>query len=425
MQNLFLCPSVFILVFLRKHDIIKEKIPVYTEGLMNKEMYSAFSSCFSHPATHLFSAPGRTELSGNHTDHQHGCVLAAAVDLDTVAAVALNGLNVIRVQSEGYPLCQIDLNDLSVHDEEKNTTAALIRGVAARFAQLGAQVQGFDAYVTSTVLPGSGLSSSAAFEVLLGTIINHLFFDAKATAVEVAQIGQYAENVYFGKPCGLMDQTASSVGSIITIDFQDPANPIVEKLDFADNGYAICILDSGADHADLTDEYADIPQEMKAVAAYFGKDVLRDVDEADFYAKLAAVRESCGDRAVLRTIHFFEENRRIQKQVCALKNNDFEEFLQYVRESGRSSQLYLQNITPAGRTDRQEMAVTLALAEKLLGGRGACRVHGGGFAGTALAFVPRDMLDTFCAAMEAILGKGACHVLNIREQGGVLLEVRK
>ena len=390
---------------------------------MYENMKSAFSAQFSHNATHLFSAPGRTELSGNHTDHQHGCVLAAAVDMETVAAVALNDSDIIRVQSEGYPLCQIDLKDLSVQESEKNTTASLIRGVAARFVQMGADVKGFDAYATSTVLPGSGLSSSAAFEVLVGTIINHLFYEAKATAVEVAQIGQYAENVYFGKPCGLMDQTASSVGSIITIDFKDPAHPIVERMGWENDNYAICILDSGADHADLTDEYAAIPKEMKAVAACFGKEVLRDVDEMEFYTKLAEVRAACGDRAIQRAMHFFEENRRVQLQVRALKNDNFDAFLQYVRDSGRSSQLYLQNITPAGQIAHQEMALTLAVAERLLGERGACRVHGGGFAGTALAFVPKDMLDEFCTGMEAVLGEGACHVLNIREKGGVLLEV--
>ena len=401
--------------------MMKEKT---LEGLlMYENMKSAFSAQFGHSATHMFSAPGRTEISGNHTDHQHGCVLAAAVNMDTVAAVALNNSNIIRVQSEGYPLCQIDLTDLAVQESEKNSTASLIRGVAARFAQLGATLAGFDAYVTSTVLPGSGLSSSAAFEVLLGTIINHLFYGAKATAVEVAQIGQYAENVYFGKPCGLMDQTASSVGSIITIDFKDPSTPIVERMDFDDNGYAICILDSGADHAALTDEFASIPREMKSVAACFGKEVLRDVDELEFYKKLAEVRTACGDRAVMRAMHFFEENARVQKQVKALKNGDFATFLQGVRDSGRSSQLYLQNITPTGQTAHQEMALTLALAERLLGDRGAVRVHGGGFAGTALAFVPKDMLDTFRAGMEAVLGEGACHVLSIQEKGGVLLEV--
>lgn len=348
---------------------------------MYETLKEAFCGRFSREAEYIFSAPGRTELSGNHTDHQHGCVLAAAVTLDTRAAVAKNADRRIRIQSEGYPLCEIALDDLTVRPEEINTTAALVRGVAARFQQLGCEVGGFDAYVTSTVLPGSGLSSSAAFEVLTGTIINHLFFAEKATPVEIAQIGQYAENVYFGKPCGLMDQTASSVGNIITIDFADPEHPAVERLDFdfASCGYSLCILDSGADHAELTDEYAAIPREMKQVAAVFGKNVLREVEESEFYARIAEARKACGDRAVLRAIHFFEENRRVLLQVRALQNDNFNAFLHYVTESGRSSQLYLQNVTPLGASAHQDMAFTLVLAEKLLDGHGACRVLRGGF----------------------------------------------
>ncbi len=394
---------------------------------MYETLKEAFCGRFSREAEYIFSAPGRTELSGNHTDHQHGCVLAAAVTLDTRAAVAKNADRRIRIQSEGYPLCEIALDDLTVRPEEINTTAALVRGVAARFQQLGCEVGGFDAYVTSTVLPGSGLSSSAAFEVLTGTIINHLFFAEKATPVEIAQIGQYAENVYFGKPCGLMDQTASSVGNIITIDFADPEHPAVERLDFdfASCGYSLCILDSGADHAELTDEYAAIPHEMKQVAAVFGKNVLREVEESEFYARIAEARKACGDRAVLRAIHFFEENRRVLLQVRALQNDNFNAFLHYVTESGRSSQLYLQNVTPLGASAHQDMAFTLALAEKLLDGHGACRVHGGGFAGTALAFVPKERLQQFREGFEAVMGEGSCHVLAIRAEGGVLLEACK
>ena len=394
---------------------------------MYETLKEAFCGRFSREAEYIFSAPGRTELSGNHTDHQHGCVLAAAVTLDTRAAVAKNADRRIHIQSEGYPLCEIALDDLTVRPEEINTTAALVRGVAARFQQLGCEVGGFDAYVTSTVLPGSGLSSSAAFEVLTGTIINHLFFAEKATPVEIAQIGQYAENVYFGKPCGLMDQTASSVGNIITIDFADPEHPAVERLDFdfASCGYSLCILDSGADHAELTDEYAAIPREMKQVAAVFGKNVLREVEESEFYARIAEARKACGDRAVLRAIHFFEENRRVLLQVRALQNDNFNAFLHYVTESGRSSQLYLQNVTPLGASAHQDMAFTLALAEKLLDGHGATRVHGGGFAGTALAFVPKERLQQFRECFEAVMGEGSCHVLAIRAEGGVLLEACK
>ena len=384
-----------------------------------------FEKTFGEKATYVFSAPGRTELSGNHTDHQHGCVLAAAVNLEMLAWVKPNDSTIIRVMSEGYPMSVIDVTDLEIKEAEKNTTNALIRGVAAKFIQMGCEVKGFDAYVTSTVLPGSGLSSSAAYETLIGTIINHLYYGAKATAVEVAQIGQWAENVYFGKPCGLMDQTASSVGSVIGIDFADNANPIVEKidLDLTANGYALCIIDSGADHADLTDEYAAITVELKNVCRIFGKEFLREVDEAEFYANIAKVREVAGDRATLRAMHVFAENKRVEAQKAALRANDFDTFLKYVTESGLSSWRFLQNVTPAGRTAHQEVAFALALAEKLLAGtKGVCRVHGGGFAGTIQAFVPLEILDTFKAETEKVLGEGKCHVLSVRAEGGVLVK---
>ncbi len=369
----------------------------------------------------VFSAPGRTEISGNHTDHQHGCVLAAAVNLETVADVTVNGSDLIRVCSEGYGPVEIDVKDLSAREAEKNTTAALIRGVAAAFVQRGARLRGFDAAVRSTVLPGSGLSSSAAFEVLMGTILNALFFDKRLSAVEIAQIGQYAENVYFGKPSGLMDQTASSVGGMVFIDFADPAAPVVERLDFdfSAAGHALCIIDSGADHANLTHEYAAIPMEMKAVARYFGTEVLREVDETAFLAALPDLRKTLPDRAILRAVHFFQENRRVQAQAQALREGDFQRFLQLTLESGRSSWMYLQDITPIGETQHQAMAVALALCDTLLQGRGAFRVHGGGFAGTVQAFVPNDMLERFRTGMDAALGQGSCHVLSIRPEGGI------
>ena len=384
-----------------------------------------FEKIFGEKATYVFSAPGRTELSGNHTDHQHGQVLAAAVNLEMLAWVKPNDSTIIRVMSEGYPMSVIDVSDLEIKEEEKNTTNALIRGVAAKFIQMGCEVKGFDAYVTSTVLPGSGLSSSAAYETLIGTIINHLYYGAKATAVEVAQIGQWAENVYFGKPCGLMDQTASSVGSVIGIDFADNANPIVEKidLDLTANGYALCIIDSGADHADLTDEYAAITVELKNVCRIFGKEFLRDVDEDEFYANIANVRQVAGDRATLRAMHVFAENKRVEAQKAALRANDFDTFLKYVTESGLSSWRFLQNVTPKGRDEYQEVAFALALSEKLLAGtKGVCRVHGGGFAGTIQAFVPLEILDTFKTEIEKVLGEGKCHVLSVRAEGGVLVE---
>ena len=373
--------------------------------------------------TYHFSAPGRTEIGGNHTDHQHGCVLAAAVDMETTAEVTLTGTNIIRVDSEGYKPVEIDLNDLEARESEKNTTAALIRGVAAAFARRGYKLGGFEAKVRSTVLPGSGLSSSAAFEVLIGRILNGLFAGGAVSAIEIAQIGQYAENVYYGKPSGLMDQMASSVGNIITIDFADPAHPDVEPVavDFSKAGLALCILDSCADHADLTDEYAAVPAECRAVAAVCGGEVLRDVPFETFLAKLPECRKQCGDRAVLRAFHIYADNDRVAKQVAALREGDFDTFLRLVNESGHSSWEYLQNVIPAGYKEHQEMGVTIAAAKHYLNGKGAVRVHGGGFAGTAQAFVPVEMLADFKAHMEAILGEGRCHVLNIRPEGGAVL----
>ena len=382
---------------------------------------SGFAAAFGGTPTRYFSAPGRTEIGGNHTDHQRGRVLAGAVNLDTVAAVRPNGTTVIRILSEGYPQCEVDVTDLIPKAEEINTTMALIRGVAARFTQLGCKVEGFDAYVTSTVLPGSGLSSSAAYEVLIGTIINHLFFDGKVSQPEIAMIGQYAENVYFGKPCGLMDQMASAVGSMVTIDFYDKENPVIEKVDFdfAACNHALCIIDSRASHADLTDEYAAITLELKDICGYFGKDVLTQIDENDFIAAIPALREKFGDRAVLRAYHFYKENARVPKQVEALKNGDFDTFLRLIKESGYSSYMYLQNVIPAGYREHQDVALSLSLCELYLGGRGAYRVHGGGFAGTVQAFVPMDILETFRKGIDAVLGVGACHVLSIRPHGGV------
>ena len=391
------------------------------DPLRKKVLDAGFAAAFKGEPTRYFSAPGRTEIGGNHTDHQRGRVLAAAVNLDTVAAVRENGTDTIRLLSKGYPLCQINVRELDPEADEINTTPALIRGVVARFTQLGCDVKGFDAYCESTVLPGSGLSSSAAFEVLMGTIINHLFFDARVSPAEVAQIGQYAENVFFGKPCGLMDQTASAVGNLVTIDFFEKDNPAIKPVnfDFSSCGHALCIIDSGADHADLTDEYAAVPGEIKSVAAYFGKEVLTQIDEADFFAAIPALRAKCGDRAVLRAVHFYQENARVPKQVAALEAGDFDAFLKLIKESGYSSYMYLQNVIPAGYKAHQNVALALAMCEHFLQGKGACRVHGGGFAGTVQAFVPFEILDSFRAGIDGVLGEGACHVLSIRPQGGV------
>lgn len=371
----------------------------------------------------LFSAPGRTEIGGNHTDHQHGLVLAGSIDLDVLAAVAPNGENVIRVRGDAFPMDTVELDDLVPREEERGTSAALIRGVASWFAVHGCALEGFDAYTTSNVLKGSGLSSSASFEVLLGNILNDLFNGGKYTPLELAKIGQYAENVYFGKPSGLLDQMACSVGGMVALDFADTVSPVVERVDFdfASAEHALCIIDSGADHADLTDEYAAVTEELGAVCAHFGKHVLREVPEADFWAALPDLRKECGDRAVLRAVHIYGENRRARGEAGALRRGDFAGFLQLVKASGLSSWRYLQNVTPAGHTAHQEVAVALALCETLLGERGASRVHGGGFAGTVQAFVPLDMLERFRTEVDRVLGEGACHVLTIRPVGGARL----
>lgn len=388
---------------------------------------AGFLAEFGRKPERYFSAPGRTEIGGNHTDHQRGRVLAAAVNLDTQAAVAVNGTREVRILSKGYPLCVVSLDTLVPQQAEINTTPALVRGVCARFAQLGCPVEGFDAYCESTVLPGSGLSSSAAFEVLIGTIVNGLFFDGKVSQPEIAQIGQYAENVFFGKPCGLMDQTASAVGNLVTIDFGDKDRPVIEPVDFdfSSCGHALCIIDSQASHADLTDEYAAIPGELKQVCAYFGKEVLTQVPEAEFYAAIPALRKCCPDRAILRAIHVYQDNARVPQQVQALREGNFDKFLTLVKQSGHSSYMYLQNVIPAGYIEHQDVAVALALCEHYLQGRGAYRVHGGGFAGTVQAFVPFDLLEAFRSGLDAALGEGACHVLSIRPQGGVEMVVEQ
>ena len=371
----------------------------------------------------LCSAPGRTEICGNHTDHQHGRVLAASVNLDFLACAAPNGTDTIRFQSEGWPLVEVRLDGKGPRPEENETTASLVRGMAELAARRGYPVAGFDAYAVSDVLPGSGLSSSAACEVLLGVIENHLFCRDELDPVTIAQMGQGAENAYFGKPSGLMDQTASSVGGAVAIDFADPAKPRVRSVavDLNALGYALCILDSGASHADLTGEYAAVPREMGAVAAYFGKTVLREVSQAQVLDNLPALRAAAGDRAVLRALHFFADDGRVEEEADALARGDMDAFLALVDQSGRSSWELLQNITPAGAVKEQAMAVALTVARRALGGRGACRVHGGGFAGTIQAFVPLDRLEAFRAETEGALGAGSCHVLSIRPVGGAVL----
>ncbi len=371
----------------------------------------------------LFSAPGRTEIGGNHTDHQRGCIVAGSVNLDIGAAAEANGESVIRILSEGYPLTTVDLSDLSVKEAEYNQTSALIRGVAAGVKERGYNIGGFDAYLTSDVLQGSGLSSSAAFEVMIGTILNHLFNEGKIDPIVIAQIGQYAENVHFGKPCGLLDQMACSVGGFVAVDFYDPSKPMVEKVDFdfAKSGYTMCIIDTKGSHADLTDEYAAVPEEMKQVAAQFGKEVLRQVPMNEFYDKMGELRSVVSDRALMRASHFYEENRRAQQMAHALKTYDFDAFLRISNESGLSSYMYLQNVYSCKDPQNQGVSIALCAAQRLLKGQGSCRVHGGGFAGTIQCFVPNEQVENFRREMEKITGEGTCHLLFIRPVGGVKL----
>lgn len=371
----------------------------------------------------VFSAPGRSEIGGNHTDHNHGKVLAAGIDLDAVAIAARTDDGLVRVKSEGYSMDTIEIDDLTIKDNETGHSASLIRGICAAFRDRGYNVGGFCAATASDVLSGSGLSSSAAFEVLVGTILNYLYNDGKISAVEIAIISQYAENKFFGKPCGLMDQMACSVGGFVKIDFRDPADPVIEKVnfDFASCGHSLCIIDSGADHSDLTDDYAAVRGEMEAAASVFGKSVLRDVDRNEFEANIALVREKVNDRAVLRAKHFFNENDRVDAQAAALEKGDFEEFKSLIIQSGFSSFMYNQNVFTSKYPTSQAVSVALSICHDMLKGKGAWRVHGGGFAGTIQAFVPNDMLDDFKSKITSVFGEKACYVLNVRPVGGTLV----
>ena len=386
----------------------------------------AFAAAFGDaPNAALFSGPGRTEIGGNHTDHQHGRVLCGSVDLDMLACAAPNGTRLLRIRSEGYPALEISLDDLTPKKEEENTSAALVRGVAAKIAELGYPLSGFDACANSTVLSGSGLSSSAAYETLVGNIFNHFCCGDKLDPVSIAKIGQYAENVHFGKLSGLMDQMGSSVGACVAIDFKDPADPVVERVDydFSRSGHALCIVDTGSDHSakHLTEDYSDITREMCSVAVHFGKKVLREVPQQDFRAAIPVLRKECGDRAVLRAMHFYDDDQRAAQEAQALKDGDFDRFLLIVNESGLSSSLHLQNTWSTADPKQQAIPMALAVGRELLEGTGAIRVHGGGFAGTIQAFVPNEKLDGFKAGMEALLGEGKCHILHIRPQGGCVV----
>jgi len=378
-----------------------------------------FNNNFGRRDLMIFSSPGRTEIGGNHTDHNYGRVLAGAVNMDNIAVASINNTATVNILSSGYEKFEVDLSNLTPDKAENFTSASLIRGISSRMKELGFKIGGFDCCIDSGVPVGSGLSSSASFEVLIGAIISHLFNNGKLEPVQNAIIGQYAENVYFGKPCGLMDQTACAVGGLVTIDFKDPASPVVKKVDFdfVATGFSLVITDTGGNHADLNDEYASLPTDMKAVAAELGAKVLRQVSLDQVLDIAPKIREKVGDRAILRAIHFQKDNQRVVEQVAALEKNDFKAFLGMVTDSGFSSYMYNQNIYPVNNVREQGVSLALALSDLVLKGEGAWRVHGGGFAGTIQAFVPQKLLDKYITTLEHVFGKGACHNLFIRQKG--------
>ena len=402
-------------------SILKEQADRYS-ALMND-----FNEEFGNDDVDLFSSPGRTEIGGNHTDHNYGRVLAGAVNLDNIAVAAKNNSDIIRIKSAGYPQFEVDLSDLAIDESQFYTSGSIVKGISARLKELGFQIGGFDACIEGRVPKGSGLSSSASFEVMIGSIISHLFNNGKLDPVENAIIGQWAENNYFGKPCGLMDQTACSVGGLITIDFKDPANPIVKALDFdfVATSYALVITDVGGGHDDAAsqEEYASLPTEMKSVAKELGAEVLREVTLEQIVDKIPEIRKVTGDRALLRAYHFQGDNQRVVDQVAALENNDFQAFLKMVVESGYSSYMYNQNIFDVTHKDEQVVSLALALSEMVLKGKGAWRVHGGGFGGTIQAFVPQDLVDNYVSTLEHVYGKGSCHKLFIRAKGSIKVDL--
>ena len=367
----------------------------------------------------LFSAPGRSEIGGNHTDHNHGLVLAAGISLDAIAVASKNDEGIVRVKSAGYPMDVVDCNELEPCEKEYGKSQAIVRGIIARFKELGYNVGGFDATTASQVLSGSGLSSSAAFEVLVGTILNHLYNDGKVPMPEIAKIAQYSENVYFGKPCGLLDQMACAVGGFVSIDFEDTSKPVINAIDFdfAKSGHSLVIVDTKGSHSNLTDDYAAVRSEMESVAEFFGKKVLRETEKSDVIANAAALSEKLGERAVLRALHFFGENEKVIAQTDALLKNDFEAFKSLIIASGRSSYMYNQNVYTCKNPTNQPLSLALCVSEQILSGKGAWRVHGGGFAGTIQAFVPDALVAEYTDAMKSIFGDDSCYVLSIRKGG--------
>lgn len=382
------------------------------------ETINSYTQLFGEqPELHLFSSPGRVEIAGNHTDHNHGEVLAGAVNMDILAVAAPASDGVIRIKSIGHKQDDIDLSDFTPREEEATHSASLIRGTAYDFARKGRAVGGLTAFTTSNVPKGSGLSSSAAFEVLVGCMLNHFYNGGTISPEQIAITAQFAENTYYGKPSGLMDQMACSVGNIVHIDFADPAAPVVRpiRLDLEKQAHQLVIVDVHGSHSDLTDAYAAIPAEMKAVAALFGQPVLRGISYGQLLEKAPEIRTQCGDRALLRAIHFVQENGRVKRAATALQEGNFAAFCGELTASGRSSALCLQNIYPENTPRCQGVTLGLAAAEQALGGRGAFRVHGGGFGGTTFNLVPNALMEGFCGQMERIFGKGCCHPLSFRE----------
>ena len=392
----------------------------------NRERYiraiDRFTELFpSEKEIEIYSAPGRSEVCGNHTDHQNGMVLATSINLDAIAIVAKAEEPVIRLVSGDFPMEEVDVADLSMKEEEQSTTTALIRGVAAGMKERGHKVGGFTAYITSDVLMGAGMSSSAAFESLIGTILSGLYNDMKVSSIEIAQIGQYAENIYFGKPCGLMDQMACRVGGMIFIDFKEKEHPEVRQVhtDFEKAGLSLCIVDTKGSHADLTPDYAAVPAEMNQVAQALGREHLREVPRETFFKELPKLWKETSGRAVLRAIHFYEEEERVLRGVKSLEESDYPGFLSVIKASGDSSAKYLQNIYSPKDVDSQNVTVALAVSESILGENGVCRVHGGGFAGTIQTFVKNEAVAAYKEQIEAIYGDDSCHVLKVRLQGGI------
>ncbi len=420
--------STVLMEKLNRGDYDEQLLDIYVDTARleyQKERYinaiCSFERYYGKGEIEIFSAPGRSEIGGNHTDHQHGEILAASINLDMIGVVTGTQTPLIEVVSDGYEKITVSLDELELKEEEKGTTAALIKGVLDGMKNHGYKTGGFRAYITSDVLIGAGLSSSAAYETLIGTILSGLYNDMTVTATEIAMIGQYAENVYFGKPCGLMDQMACSVGSLVHVNFADPKNPEVEKVVFDMNkyGYSLCITDTKGSHADLTADYAAVPEEMKQVAGYFGQDVLLGVTIEDVWKAMVPLREMAGDRAVLRALHFITENERVKGEVSALKEENVEGFFKLVKESGDSSYKYLQNVYSNRDVKNQKVSLALALSDIFLGERGVSRVHGGGFAGTIQAFVKNEDVEAYRKHMDAVFGEGACVDLKIRKYGGM------